>query len=52
MYHYLYGRVMCVPSVKKQPIIYNIVHNFAICWLIFKILSLTDTLVNVQQNCH
>ena len=29
---------------------YNIVHNFAKCWPIFKLLSLTDSLVNLQQN--
>jgi len=28
---------------------YNIVHNFAKCWPIFKLFSLTDSLVNMQQ---
>jgi len=37
---------------QKKPTHYNIVHNFDKCWLIFKIISLTDMLVNVQQNCH
>jgi len=27
---------------------YNIVHNFAKCWLIFKFFSLADSLINVQ----
>jgi len=31
---------------------YNIVYNFAKCWPIFKILLLTDSLVNMQQNRH
>jgi len=31
---------------------YNIVHNFAKCWPIFNFFSLTDSLVNMQQNRH
>jgi len=31
---------------------YNLAHNFAKCWLIFTILSLTNSLVNLQQNIH
>ena len=37
---------------QKKTIQYNIVHNFTKCWPIFKILSLTDSLVNVQENRH
>ena len=39
----------CTLWVKKTRH-YNIVHNFAKCWPIFKLLSLTDSLVNLQQN--
>ena len=35
---------------QKKTSQYNLTHNFAKCWLIFKILSLTDSLVNLQQN--
>jgi len=30
----------------------NIVHNFANCWPIFKICSVSDSLVSMQQNRH
>ena len=33
---------------QKKTRHYNIVHNFAICWPIFKLLSVTDSLVNLQ----
>jgi len=36
--------------VKKKTRHYNIVYNFTKCWPIFKLLSLTDSLVNLQQN--
>jgi len=36
-------------TVSKK-IHYNIVHNFAKCWPIFQMFSLTDSLVNMQQN--
>ena len=35
---------------SKKTRHYNIVYNFAKCWPIFKLLSLTDSLVNLQQN--
>jgi len=34
----------------KKTIRYNIAHNFAKCWPIFKFFSLTDSLVNMPQN--
>jgi len=34
----------------SQNIHYNIVHNFARCWPIFKIFSLAHLQVNMQQN--
>ena len=37
---------------SKKTRHYNIVHNFAKCWPIFKFFSLTDSLVNMQQNRH
>jgi len=45
--------VMAIYTVShKNKSLYNLAHNFAKCWLIFKILSLTDSLVNLQQNLH
>jgi len=32
---------------KKQPGTYLIAHNFGKCWPIFKILSLSDSAVNM-----
>jgi len=43
-------QVMYTMSQKTSH--YNIVHNFAKCRPIFKSFSLTDSIVNVQQNCH
>jgi len=40
---------VCTLWVKKT-IHYNIVHNFAKCWPTFKICSLADSIVNMQQN--
>jgi len=37
---------------SKTPLDYNIIHNFAKCWPIFKICSLTDSVVNMQQKRH
>jgi len=37
---------------QKKTIHYNIVLNFAKCWPIIKIFSLSDSLVNMQQNRH
>jgi len=37
---------------SKKTRHYNIVHNFAECWPILKFFSLTDSLVNMQQNRH
>jgi len=39
-------------TVSQKTIHYNIVHNFAKCWPIFKICSPTASMVNMQQNCH
>jgi len=37
-------------TVSQKTRHYNIIRNFAKCWPIFKLLSLTDSLVNLQQN--
>jgi len=37
---------------SKKTRHYNIVHNFAKSWPIFKFFSPTDSLVNMQQNRH
>jgi len=48
---------LCVPCEVLESTLWvkktrrcNIRHNFAKCWPIFKLLSLTDSLVNLQQN--
>jgi len=39
-------------TVSQKTSHYNIVHNFAKCWPIFKFFSLANSLVNMQQNRH
>jgi len=51
--HWRKLNVLMAAIVHCEPIKtshYNIAHNFARCWLIFQILSLTDSPVNLQQN--
>jgi len=42
--------VTVIHCESKKTRHYNIVHNFDKCLPIFKLLSLTDSLVNLQQN--
>jgi len=50
----MFGRLLCWYTANTESIKshYNLAHNFAKCWLIFRILSQTDSLVNLQQNRH
>jgi len=52
----MFGRLLGCYSIYtlwvKKTRHYNIVHNFAKCWPIFKFFPRTDSLVNMQQNRH
>ena len=54
LFSFLTGQVSLQCSIlhseSQKARHYNIVHNFTKCWPIFKLLSLTDSLVNLQQN--
>jgi len=41
---------LLIYTVSQKTSCYNLAHNLPKCWLIFDILPLADSLVNLQQN--